>query len=57
VAVRDLKLPAGLYGAVASCGVGRLARVHLFPVEMAGIARLLAGHPRASRVAGGERLR
>jgi len=57
VGVRDLKLPAGLHGAVASCGVRRLARVRLFPVEKAGIARLLAGHPRASRVAGGERLR
>ena len=57
VAVRDLKLPPGLHGAVACCGGRSLARVRFFPADRAGIARLLADHPRAPRVAGGGRLR
>jgi hypothetical protein len=57
MAVRDLKLPSGLHGAVACSGVRRRVRVRPFPADRAAIAQLLAGHPRAWRVAGGERLR
>jgi 4'-phosphopantetheinyl transferase len=57
VAVRDLQLPPGFYGAVARCGGRSLARVRHFPTDRAAFARLFADHPRASRVAGGGRLR
>src|SRR5262245_20124025 len=57
MAVRDLKLPPGLYGAVACAGVHRLARVRRFPVNRSAIARLFADHPSLSRVAQGQRLR
>jgi 4'-phosphopantetheinyl transferase len=45
MAVRDLKLPPGLCGAVACSGVRRLARVRRFPADRAAIVRLFAGHP------------
>jgi 4'-phosphopantetheinyl transferase len=45
VAVRDLKLPAGLYGAVACSGARWRARVRLFPADGAAIQRLFAGPP------------
>ena len=57
VTVRDLKLPASLYGAVACSGVRRFARVRLFPADRAAMQRIFAGHPSVSRVAGGESLR
>jgi len=57
MAIRDLKLPPGLYGAVAFTGMRRLARLRRFPADGAAIARLLAGAPPVARVAGGERLR
>jgi 4'-phosphopantetheinyl transferase len=49
MAVRDLKLPPGLYGAVAFTGLRRLARVRRFPADRAAIARLLAGAARPVR--------
>jgi 4'-phosphopantetheinyl transferase len=53
MAVWDLKLPLGLYGAVACSGVHRLARVRRFPADRGALARLFAGPP--SRAASGGR--
>ena len=40
-AVRDVKLPPGLHGAVAYAGSGAAPRLRRFPTERAAIARLL----------------
>ena len=41
LAVRDVKLPPGLHGAVAYAGSGAAPRLRRFPAERAAIARLL----------------
>jgi len=41
MAVGDLRLPPGLYGAVAYAGVRTVPRLRHFPVDKPGIARLL----------------
>jgi 4'-phosphopantetheinyl transferase len=62
LAVGDVQLPAGLYGAVACTGLSTPPRVRRFPAEEPAIRRLLSStRPRRrsppSPVAGGQRLR